>query len=145
MFISTVFRLRLKKKSIWNCAWPPDRIHLSMKTPMSFPVTMKIECLKDGNVGRHYFGIKRCYPCYSTTYLEGQSVDHHVGPQLGVAAGLSGIHRQRELLVEHLQQLLRSDGLLQHPHAQVRLVLHHLEYQLHSNIMMKLLYCHCTK
>ena len=67
----------------------------------------------------------RCF----RAYLEGQSVDDHVGPQLGAAAGLRGSHRQRELLVEHLQQLLRPDGLLKHPHAEVRLVLHHLEWR----------------
>ena len=64
------------------------------------------------------------------THLEGQSVDDHVWPQFRVAAGLRGRDRQRELLVEDLQQLLRPDGLLQHPDAQVRLELHHLEKRL---------------
>ena len=41
-----MFLFRLKTKVMWNLAWPPIRTHWSMKTSMSFPVTVKMDLVK---------------------------------------------------------------------------------------------------
>ena len=46
MTSSTVFLFLLKTKVMWNLACPPILTHWSMKTSMSFPVTVKIDFVK---------------------------------------------------------------------------------------------------
>ncbi len=41
------YLFRLNTNAMWNLTWPPWRTHWSMKTVMSFPVTVKTERVKE--------------------------------------------------------------------------------------------------